>query len=127
MTLNAGYFANGSPWDVWLWLLALGCEVGVPGGFIGAAIFGVNLLITCHLFRLNTNDAFSALRLETYKNFLRIKIVGDTVTIYPIGLDNVPKRSDWRANPSKDGPKFVPSSPLRYRLIEQPIVWQVRK
>jgi hypothetical protein len=124
--LNEGHFNGGGPWDVWLWLMSLAGEVGLPGGVIGAAIFGVNLLVTCRFFRLNTNDAFSALRLDTYKNFLRIKITGDEVTIYPIGLDKVPKRSEWTPSSASGGPLFDPPSPLRYHLIEKPITWPAK-
>jgi hypothetical protein len=71
---------------------------------------------------MNTNDAFSALRLDTYKNFLRIKIKDNEVTIYPLGLDAVPRRDDWVENRDGNGPIFVPPTPLAYHLIEPAIV-----
>ena len=60
---------------------------GAVGFLIGSTIFGLNLLITCGWLRMNTNDAFSAFRLGSYNNFLRLKIVGDTIDVYAIGLD----------------------------------------
>lgn len=121
---NSGHFQNGNWCDVWVWLVALFIEVGIPGGIIGGFIFGLNLLITCRFFKINTNDAFSALRLNTYKNFLRICIKGNEMTIYPIGLDAVPSRAGWEAN-SDSGPGvpvFKPRTPLAPHLIEKPIV-----
>jgi len=43
------------------------------------------------------NDAFSALRIEHYKSFLRIKIdpVRHTLTVYVVGVDRVQQR--WPA------------------------------
>jgi hypothetical protein len=122
---NAGHFQNGAWWDVWLWLTALLFEVGVPGGIIGGGIFGLNLLVTCRFFKINTNDAFSALRLDTYKNFLRIRIKGNEMTIYPIGLDAVPSRDGWAPNAKgTPGPVLMPRAPLVPHLIEQPIIIQ---
>ena len=84
--LNADLFVDERWYDVWLWLLALLVEVGILGGLIGAFLFGLNLLITCRWCTMNDNDAFSALRLDTYRNFLRIRIKGNEVAIYAIGL-----------------------------------------
>jgi hypothetical protein len=44
-------------------------------------------MITCRYFKMNYNDAFSAMRLDSYRNFSRIRIKGDEVTIYPVWLD----------------------------------------
>jgi hypothetical protein len=121
---NAEHLQNGDWWDVWLWAAALFVEVGILGGIIGGFIFGLNLLITCRFFKINTNDAFSALRLNTYKNFLRICIKDNQMTIYPIGLDAVPARDGWDANnnPAPGVPVFMPRTPLAPHLIEKPIV-----
>ena len=54
-----------------------------------------------------------------------MRIRDDQVTIYPIGLDKVPKRREWRMNTTRIGsppPVYVPLSPLAPRLIEGPIV-----
>jgi hypothetical protein len=73
----------------------------------------------------NHNDAYSAMRLDSFRNFLRMRIRDDEITIYPIGLDRVPKRHEWRMNTTRSGsppPVYVPVSPLAPRLIEGPIV-----
>jgi hypothetical protein len=123
ITLNAGHFRGGAWYDIWLWLLSLLGEVGIPGAIVGAAIFGLNLLITCRWLKINMNDAFSALRLDSYKNFLRICIKDETVTIYPVGLDKVPSRNDWHPNRNGQAPLLVPSYRLadQAHLIERPI------
>jgi hypothetical protein len=73
------------------------------------------------------NDAFSALRIDGYKNFLRMRLKGDTLTIYPIGLNSVPTREEWRINErsrnnDQNEPKVVPARGLDPILIEGPIV-----
>lgn len=125
--LNAGHFYTGQWYEGWLWLLAMLVEVGVPGGLIGGFFFGLNLLVTCRWFKMNDNDAFSALRLDTYRNFLRIRIKDNEVTIYPIGLDKIPARTEWRPNPkaapgNSNEPVFLPTVELAPHLIERPIV-----
>ena len=63
--------------------------VGAAGGPtepIAAFLFGLNLLVTCMWFNMNHNDAFSAMQLFDYRHFLRIRILGDTLTVYPVKL-----------------------------------------
>ena len=79
---------------------------------------------------MNHNDAFSAMRLDIYKNFLRIHIKDNEAIIYAVGVDAVPKRNSWRANeaaaPGKsDEPVYLPPGPIAAHLIEKPIVVRV--
>jgi len=97
------------------------------GGVIGAFIFGCYWVITSVLFGMH-QDAFSALAVQDYKNFLRMKFEKDKLTIYPIALDRVPRRKEWRArDPKKDvgvaehTPLLVPNRDMKPRLIEDPI------
>ena len=69
----------------------------------GPEIFGWNLFITCRKFGMNHNDAFSAMKLDSHRHFLRICIDGDTVTVFPIKLAKVPGRKGWRYNPKDEG------------------------
>ncbi|PIK73958.1 hypothetical protein CS379_05225, partial [Methylobacterium frigidaeris] len=72
--------------------------------------------------------AFSAMRLDSYRHFLRIKLEGEVLTIYPLGLDRVPTRSEWRQNPNGPGgpvpgaSMLLPPEGTRMALIEDPIV-----
>ena len=126
---NAQYFPPAGKWyDVWTWLGLLLIEMGVAGGIVGSFLFGLNLLVTCLGFNLNHNDAFSAMRLDTYRHFLRIRITEGEVKLYAIGLDEVPSRDGWETNPhaapgKTDQPVFIPKQPLKPHLIEgKPIV-----
>ena len=72
------------------------------------------------------NNSFSAMRLDTYKHFLRMKIEQDKITIYPIGIDRSPRRRDWKLNRERvdgdqDAPVIVPKKDLKQRLIDGPI------
>jgi hypothetical protein len=118
---------TGQWYSVWKWLGILLIEMGFVGFVVGSTIFGLNLLITCRNFRMNYNDAFSAFRLGRYKNFLRLRIVGDTLEIFAIGLQDVPKRHEWTANSkaahgNPEEPVFVPTTPLSPHLIEKVVV-----
>jgi len=77
-------------------------------------------------FNMNHNDAFSAMQLFDYRHFLRIRILGDQITVYPIGLQRVPRRKEWKDNPASpadpNAPYFIPSAPMVTHLIERPIV-----
>jgi hypothetical protein len=98
------------------------------GGFVGGFIFGCYWVITSALFGMHP-DAFSALAIKDYKNFLRMKFEKDKLTIYPIALDRVPGPKEWRPwrksdykDPNlKHRPLLVPKRDMKPRLIEGPI------
>jgi hypothetical protein len=96
------------------------------GGFIGALLWGLYWVLAGCLLRMHTEDAFAALRIQDYRNFLRMKFEPDKVTIYPIGLDRVPKREHWMAPPKGKpppvhNPQLVATRPIDIHLIEEPI------
>jgi hypothetical protein len=126
---NAERFPLSGHWyDVWIWLALLLAEVGVVGGLAGSFLFGLNLLVTCRWFNMNHNDAFSSMRLDSYRHFLRIRLEDDEVTVYAVGLDKVPSRDQWKPNPppgATDRPAFLPKPDLQPHLIEKPIVVRV--
>jgi hypothetical protein len=72
--------------------------MAVLGGFAGAAVTGLYLAICCAVFNAHGNEAFSAMRLTGYKNFLRLHLDarGD-LTVYPLGVHRAHKR--WRLDP----------------------------
>lgn len=131
VAFNAWQFSLSGNWyDVWLWLALLVAEVGVVGGLIGSFLFGLNLLVTCRWFNMNHNDAFSAMRLDSHRHFLRMRIKENEVTLYALAIDEVPRREDWRGNPAwgpgnPGEPAFLPAHPLAPRLIERPIIVRV--
>lgn len=100
-------------------------EMASVGFLVGGFLFGAYLYVSSRFLNINQNDAFSAMRLDTHRNFLRIRIKGDEVTIYPIGLTRIPERAEWKFNDKKLGnpaPAYVPDDPLAPHLIEGPIV-----
>ncbi|NPU65452.1 hypothetical protein HL667_10650 [Bradyrhizobium sp. 83012] len=100
-------------------------EMTLVGALVGGYCFGIYLYLTSARYKMNHNDAFSSMRLDSHRNFLRMRITEDEVKIYPVGLTRVPKRSEWRVNSEKKGappPAYVPVDPLSPHLIEGPIV-----
>ena len=95
------------------------------GGYIaGPMIMGLYLLISLNGFKRHSNEAFSALKSQDYKNFLRMKIDqnGD-LTIFPVGIRRVPRK--WKENEEgTPGARFVPDDQkaTKPELIEAPIV-----
>ena len=72
----------------------------VIGGLAAATLTGVYLYVTNTIFRMHDNEAFSALRLRSFKCFTRLHIDGDGVlTVYPIGIRSV-QSGKWKLNPS---------------------------
>jgi hypothetical protein len=124
---NAQHFAwKGEWWEVWPWLGLLAAEM-IPIGFLaGSTLFGLNMLITCNLLRMNRNDAFSSLRIGSYNNFLRLRLTEDGFDVFAVGLNEVPRRDDWVANPKHkparpdpEQPVFIPKVDLQPHLIEK--------
>ena len=119
---------NASAIEVAAWprlsFILFAIEMIVFGGLVAGALFGLYLYASSRWWNQNHNDAYSAMRLDSYRNFLRMRIHDDEITIYPVGLDRVPKRREWRVNTTRSGspsPVYVPVSPLAPRLIEGPI------
>lgn len=127
--LNSGLFDMRMN-SIWQYA-ALIPELIIAGGGVGGLIFGVYLSLSCSFGNMNHNDAFSAIRLDQFRNFLRIHIHGEQVEIFPIGVDRVPTRRSWQDNPQhKSKPtasRFVPDTPIQLRLIEGPIIIRTEK
>jgi Calcineurin-like phosphoesterase len=107
----------------WTWLAVLGLEIVPTGGMAAGFLFGLYLWLSCRWLDINHNDAFSAMRLDSFRHFLRIRIKDNTLTIFPIGVDAVPSRTGWKENddPSPPASVFAPVDPIALRLIEGPI------
>ena len=53
-------------------------------------MIGVYLILSLNFFGANMTNAFSSLRIASYKNFLRLKITNDgDLTLYPLGIDEM--------------------------------------
>lgn len=123
-TFNDTHFTLTGAWySVWKWLGILLLEMFPVGFLVGSSFFGWNMMLTCRYFRMNRNDAFSALRIGAYNNFVRLKITEESVDFFVIGLNDVPGRDDWQKNPkhgprTPDEPRFLPKETLEPHLIE---------
>lgn len=98
-------------------------------GFVGGFLWGLYLTTASWFWGDHSNGAFSALRLDSYRHFLRLKIEGDKLTIYPIGIDKSPQRDHWKHNPEygdpnagQDTPAITPSEGLGQDFIEGPLI-----
>ena len=116
-------------WHWLFWLAYLAAFVFTLGRWAAGYVFGWSLLITCRKLDMNHKDAFSAMRLDSHRHFLRIRIRGDTVTVFPIKLDKVPGRKGWRYNPKdarhRSPSVFSPAVEMKPELIEEPIAIRV--
>jgi hypothetical protein len=97
------------------------------GGLVGGFIWGAYWVIAGFFGHMHAEQAFAALRIKDYRNFLRMKFEADQVTIFPVGLDRVPRGRDLRLPTSEEAlashhPQVVPTTPMRPHLIEDPIV-----
>lgn len=91
------------------------------GWGVGSLVMGLYLLLSFIVFGQHANEAFSSLRIEDYKNFLRLHINSQgQLTIYPIGIEKVPR--EWACAPSASGSRYVPRDrEITPHLIEKPI------
>lgn len=99
-------------------LMCVGLLV-VLGASVAPFWMGIYLYVSLNWFGRHRNEAFSALRIADYKNFLRMQIdEKGRLTILPIGIERVPHR--WK----KKGKRWVSDDPraTKPELIEPPIV-----
>jgi hypothetical protein len=65
------------------------------GAVVGSFLLGVYLFVSIRLLGRHSNEAFSSLRIQDYKQWLRLRIdAAGALTIYAIAIDRVPRR--WR-------------------------------
>jgi hypothetical protein len=100
-------------------------EMVFIGGIFAGFVWGAYLTICCFL-GLHCDQAFASMGIPDFKNFLRMKVEPNKLTIYPIGLRRTPRRWAWRRAKDRGfgetgGPAIVPTRPLRPSLIEGPI------
>jgi hypothetical protein len=76
-------------------LLLSGVITFLLGGPVGSFILGVYLFTSIRIFGRHGNEAFSSLRIQDFKQWLRLKVSADgALTIYAIGIDRVARQ--WR-------------------------------
>ena len=97
--------------------------VFVGGWLLGSLIMGLYLLVSLNIFGRHSEEAFSSMKIEDYKHFLRLHISGDgTLTIYPIAIGHTPRRWRDRKLGEEGVSRVLPNEPFTPGLIEPPIV-----
>lgn len=93
--------------------IAAGVLNFAAGMIVAPTILGLYLMLALNVFGFHAEEAFSSLRVEDYKHFLRLHITpSGAVEIFPIAIARVPRRNHGRA---------------RYHLIESPLVIDPRR
>ena len=101
-------------------LLLSGLITFVLGGPVGAFILGAYLFVSIRVFGRHGNEAFSSLRIQDFKQWLRLRIdASGGLTIFAIAIDRVPRR--WR-EAQRDGKATLEANDARAtapRLIDR--------
>lgn len=93
------------------------------GWFFGSFNMGLYLTISMNIFGRHDNEAFSALRVKDYKNFLRLHIDEEgTLTIFPIKIQKASRKWRKRKDGENDNAYIIPLDGTKPELIEEPIV-----
>ena len=79
------------------------------GWVVGSFFMGLYLLISLNGFGRHSNEAFSALRIEDFKHFIRMAITPDgELRIFPMGIERVPRRWKPVVNAAADEAQLEP-------------------
>lgn len=79
----------------WLQTLVGGITLFGGGWVVGSFIMGLYLLISLNVFGRHSNEAFSALRIDDFKHFIRLHIGGNgELRIFPMKIERVARA--WR-------------------------------
>jgi hypothetical protein len=97
--------------------------VAIAGGIASGLLMGVYLFAMNAVFGRHPNEVFAAQHIQNFKGFLRLHLGRDgKLTVYPIGIDRVPRR--WRLvdGPAARGDPWFEADdrPVRTGLIEEP-------
>ncbi len=107
----------------WLRALAFSLPMIVVAGFVSGFLQGVYLWISNKWFKLHLNEVFASQSYEDYKNFIRVRVDGQGITIYPVGIKRVCKK--WvfnkEARPGESWFEPAEGEGLHAHLIEPPI------
>ncbi|MEZ5419376.1 MAG: hypothetical protein R2708_18835 [Vicinamibacterales bacterium] len=99
-----------------------GAGIFASGWIVGSIIMGLYLLISVNVFGRHSEEAFSAMRIQDFKHFLRLHVGRDgALTIWPIRIERVPRRWRPRAEGDLTMSRIVPDESLQPELIEPPI------
>ena len=113
----------------WPFAVIAGVAATVLGAVAGSLVVGAYLAAAIGLpgLRAHANEAFAAARLTCHKNFLRLHVAEDGLTIYAIGIRRaVKRRHRWRVAPDEgdhSAPWIEPVQPaVTPHLIEKVVI-----
>ncbi|MBK8243905.1 MAG: hypothetical protein IPK88_10800 [Saprospiraceae bacterium] len=93
---------------------------------INTILFGLYLYLCNSLFRLHDNEVFSISKVNKFKNYLKIKIDKDNITVFPIGIDHI-NNSLQKSFDNKIYDKLHKDlDQTKTKMIEEPIVISLR-
>jgi hypothetical protein len=113
LTVNVLHMPYGRPPQ----LLFAGLLTFVSGGVVGGFVLGLYLLISMSIFGRHANEAYSSLRIQDFKQWLRLRIDRDGVlTGWCFAIDRVPRR--WRDDAS-GRPQADDARATQPRVVDQ--------
>jgi hypothetical protein len=113
----------GLPFGALRHLLLAGAITFVVSGFGGSWLIGLYLLVSLQVFGRHDQHAFSSLRVQDYKGWLRMRIdAAGVLTLYAVGIDRVPRR--WKDTENPSGAHVEPDDPSATtpHLIERIVI-----
>ncbi|MEO5893710.1 MAG: metallophosphoesterase [Ferruginibacter sp.] len=105
--------------DYWYWEIIFAAELFLLGAIAGGFLMGFYLYFTNRLAGIHIDESSSSLACEDYKNFIRMHVSAEGLTIYPIGITKVTK--NWEQHINGDDISFTGDAPA-FHLIEDPII-----
>jgi hypothetical protein len=121
--LDDKYELANKPYREIVWFVCAMSVAALGGYILGSIIMGIYLFVSLHFFGRHDNEAFSALKIEDYKNFLRLHVSSDGhLTIYPLKIAKVSKAWNPVINSENEVEFYKPASDIEPELIEKPIV-----
>ncbi|DAZ93441.1 TPA: hypothetical protein N0F65_003138 [Lagenidium giganteum] len=107
-------FDTLSRMEVWAYYLSVFPYFWVLATPVVAAVFGIYLYVSLGFFECHYNEAFSALRISSYKNFLRLHFdANGDLEVFAFGIDKMPRKwcrdPDWSGGSHKHGERDLPS------------------
>jgi hypothetical protein len=113
LTVNVLGMQYGHPMQ----LLVSGLLTFFTGGVVGGFVLGLYLLISMAVFGRHANEAYSSLRIQDFKQWLRLRIDREGVlTGWCFAIDRVPRRwrDDASGRPQADDARATPP-----RVVDQ--------
>uniref|UniRef100_K3WH55 Uncharacterized protein n=1 Tax=Globisporangium ultimum (strain ATCC 200006 / CBS 805.95 / DAOM BR144) TaxID=431595 RepID=K3WH55_GLOUD len=117
-------FATLSRTEQWTYYVSVFPYFWVLATPVVGAVFGLYLYIALNVFECHYNEAFSSLRISSYKNFLRLHFQpnGD-LEVFAFGIDKMPRK--WCRDPNwSGGTHMTPENQLPSHQWRLPSYWK---